>query len=114
MTSVHALEGIIKKENIPNKSAATNQTQTNCITFIQRLRSWSNIVQNVIRVFVFVFAGKVYFLSSYDDIFFSTLNNHDSSQMHLRYLTLSSLNLPLSSSSTTSRELLSQLPTCSG
>ena len=30
-----------------------------------------------------------------------------------RYLTLSSLNLPLSSSSTTSRELLSQFSTCS-
>ena len=30
------------------------------------------------------------------------------------YLTLSSLNLPLSSSSTTSRELLSQFSTCSG
>ena len=31
-----------------------------------------------------------------------------------RFLTLSSLNLPLSSSSTTSRELLSQFSTCSG
>ena len=30
------------------------------------------------------------------------------------YLTLSGLNLPLSSSSTTSRELLSQFSTCSG
>ena len=35
-------------------------------------------------------------------------------QRNMCYLTLSGLNLPLSSSSTTSRELLSQFPTCSG
>ena len=39
---------------------------------------------------------------------------HTDLQMFGIKLTLSSLNLPLSSSSTTSRELLSQFSTCSG
>ena len=40
--------------------------------------------------------------------------NMDFILIDLRMLTLSSLNLTLSSSSTTSRELLSQFSTCSG
>ena len=42
----------------------------------------------------------------------SKVQNH--ALMHRGGLTLSSLNLPLSSPSTTSRELLSQFSTCNG
>ena len=68
----------------------------------QNRRRWTNIKPTLLQCVVFFEVGTLHVYRKVDG------------NKSARPLTLSSLSLPLSSSSTTSRELLSQFSTCSG